>query len=115
DVMPAVLEFAIEPSDWVGPCSEKEPVDGANGDPIAAEVVVAVTFGVRLTRLGALLVARLASGLWTSLKPRLVMVRALNTLNALVVPPLFVQAPPASVASCNGLTVGPAYDVPGPW
>src|SRR5271165_6261826 len=106
-VVPALVEFEIEPSDWAGPCSEKEPIDTPNVDPIATHwVVVATTVGVRLTRLGALLMARLASGLWTPLEPLPVAVRALNSLNALVVPPPFVQAPPESVASCKGLTVG---------
>ena len=99
--MPALVEFEIEPSDWAGPCSEKEPIDTANGDPIAvAEVVVAATVGVRLTRRGAvvtpaaLLMARLASGLWTPLRPLPVAVRALNTLNALDGPRHSTSSPP---------------------
>ena len=109
----ALGESAIEPSDTAGPCSETEPIDGADVNPsAAAEVVVAVAVGVRLARLGAgamaaaPLMARLASTLWAPPKPLFVAVRASNALNALGEAPLFDHLP-YSVAFCNGLTVWP--------
>jgi hypothetical protein len=76
DVMPALVEWEIEPSDGAVAGSENEPIDTANEDPVAAAVaeaavvVDAVTLGVRLTglgacmRLAAVVMAKLAAGLW---------------------------------------------------
>jgi hypothetical protein len=82
DVMPALVEWEIEPSDWAVAGREKEPTDTANEDPAAGavELVDAVTAGVRLTglgacvRLAAVLIARPTAGLWPAPRPLVVAV-----------------------------------------
>jgi hypothetical protein len=86
DIMPALVELEIEPSDWAVAGSEKEPIDTANEDPVAGaevELVDAVTVGIRLTGLGicvtppaTVVVAKLAAGLWPAPRPLVVAVGA---------------------------------------